>query len=376
MKLLFIADSTSIHTQRWVNYFIEKGHQVYLITIGLKREIIPGATHLANFDRFYYASPSFFPVLMKTRRILRAVRPDIVHGHFIHQYGWLAALSGFHPLVLTAWGTDILNLPEASRTGIGRWLTRYALKKADRMTATSEYLKTEMAKLGADPGRVRVFFWGVDPGKFRPDVDTAAICRRLNIKEDRPVILSNRNFLPLYNNDVVIDAMALVLRKHPGAILILQNAGGSLEEALKRRARDKGIVSSVIFLPQYPHEELPPLYALADVYVSVPSWDAGPVSLKEAMASHAAPVISAIPGPMEWVQDNINGRVVPVRDPERLAEAVCQLLADPGRRERFNRMNREMIETRADHRFIMDLVEKDIYQPLLKATDGAGKAER
>jgi len=361
MKILYIADSTSIHTKRWVDYFCGAGHDISIITLGKKRATLPNIRHLANFDGFYYSSVSFLPILIKTRRIIRALQPDIVHGHFIHQYGWLAALSGYHPLVLTAWGTDILKLPHASRTGIGRKLTGYALKKADLMTATSEYLKSGMVDLGADPDKIQVFFWGVDTAKFRPDVDTTNVRRELNIREEQPVILSNRNFLPLYNNDIVIDAMPLILRQFPEAVLILQNAGGYLEDDLKQRARDKGVASSVIFLPQYPHEDLPPLYALADVYVSVPSWDAGPVSLKEAMASHAAPVISAVPGPMEWVQDNINGRVVPVRNTGLLAEAVCDLLNDPGKQGVFNRLNRKKIETQAEHDQIMAGVERDVY---------------
>ncbi len=347
MKILYIADSTSIHTKRWVGYFRDAGHDLSIITLGRKREIIPGIRHLANFDQYYYGSPTFLPVLLRARRIVRREKPDILHGHFVHQYGWLAAMIGFHPLAITAWGTDILNLPDASRLKIGKYLTQYALRKADLLTGTSGHLTREMIRLGAREDRVHVIFWGVDIDRFRPDVDTTALRKKLGIDPDQIVILSNRNHSELYNNDIVVEAMARVLKTYPQAILILQNSGGNLEPQLRDLVHNLGIDSSVRFLQQFPHEDLPALYAMAHIYVSVPSWDAGPVSLKEAMACGAVPIISDLPGPREWVNDEVNGRVVPVRNIERLTIAIIDLIQDIDKRIRFASSNTHLIHQSA-----------------------------
>ena len=363
MKILFIADSTSIHTQRWLRYFLNAGNDIYIITLGKKRKRIEGAKHIANFDQFYYNSFSFISVLKETRKIVRSIKPEILHGHFVHQYGWLASLCNFHPLILTAWGTDILSLPHTSRSRIGKKLTQYALKKADLITGTSEYLKNEMRKLGADENKIHVVHWGVDLDKFRPDVDTRQIREQLEI-DNRPVVLSNRLHLELYNNDIIIEAMYLVVKRIPEALLVLQNAGGPPDEALIRLARDKGINDSIRFVAQFPHDELPALYAIADLYVSVPSWDGGPVSPIEAMACGAVPIISAVPGPMEWVQDGINGTVVPVRNADKLAGAICDLLLDVDRRKKFNRINRALIKERGDHKASMKQMEQ-LYKAII-----------
>ncbi len=369
MKILYIADSTSIHTKRWVGYFRDAGYNISIVTLGKKRETIPGIRHLANFDQFYYGSPTFLPVLIQTRRIIRRENPDIVHGHFLHQYGWLAALTGRHPLVMTAWGTDILNLPDASRLKIGKYLTQYALRKADLLTGTSGHLKQEMIRLGAREDRVHVIFWGVDIDRFRPDVDTTALRKKLGIAPDQIVILSNRNHNELYNNDIVIEAMARMLKTFPHTILVLQNSGGSLEPQLRSLVRKLGIDSSTRFLQQFPHEDLPALYAMAHIYVSVPSWDAGPVSLKEAMACGAVPVISDLPGPREWVNDEVNGRVVPVRNIERLTIAIIDLIQDIDKRVRFASLNTRLIHQRAAQadqmeemgKLYKNLVNRDIW---------------
>ena len=215
-----------------------------------------------------------------------------------------------------------------------------------------------MIKLGAYPEKVHVIFWGVNSQKFRPDVDTKQIREELKIGNNRQVILSNRNHIALYNNNIVIEAMCHVLKKFADTMLILQNAGGNLEKDLKRLVHKKGIAKSVIFLPQFKHDDLPPLYALSDIYVSVPSWDAGPVSLKEAMACNSTPIISAVPGPMEWIKNEDNGRVIPIRDIKGLAEAICDLLQNKGKREKFNRLNRRLIEEKADHVVLMKKAER------------------
>ncbi len=350
-RILYIADSTSIHTQRWVSHFQSRGYDVFIVTIGKKRKTLQGVRHVLNVERFYYDSPAFFATVRKVRRLIKDIRPGMVHAHNVHQYGWLGAFAGARPFVLTPWGTDILKLPYESRAKIGKWMTQYALRKADYINVISKYLRDECVRLGADPGKVRVFFLGVDTSKFRPDIDVEPLRAKLSVPSNAQVILSNRNFSALYNNDIVVQAMKKVLEVHPHAVLLLQNAGEEKreEQELKRLVERKGIAASVRFLPKYEHDALPRLYAMSDIYVSVPSWDAGPISLKEAMACHCAPVVSAIPAPMEWVKHRVNGRIVPVRNVDRLAEAICDLLDNPQERLSCNEINRRLIAEKAEH---------------------------
>jgi L-malate glycosyltransferase len=367
LKILYIADSTSVHTQRWVKYFADAGHDIFIITIGKKRQIVPYATHLNNFEQFYYNSPNFIWELLRARRIIRSVGPHVLHAHFVHQYGWMGALSGFHPFVLTPWGTDIYKLPSESRVRVGKILTQYTLKKADAITVISDHLKKSAIKFGADEEKINVLFLGVDTDQFRPDIDTMKLRQSLSISENAPVILSNRNFAPLYNNDIVLEAMVPVLKQFPKAVLILQNAGGRWEREaeLRKIAEKKRVTNSIRFLPQYQHDELAPLYALADIYVSVPSWDAGPVSLREAMASGCAPIISDLPAPREWIENEKNGVIVPVRDSEKLSSTICDLIRNDDKRARFNEINRTLIINRANTLEQMSKVE-GIYQAVVK----------
>ena len=317
MKILFIADSTSIHTQRWIKYFQEKGNEIFIITIGKVTHELPGVTHLANFESFSYSNLRCINILLQTKKIIKNLNPHILHSHFVHQCGWLGALTNFHPFVLTGWGTDIFKLPYSSKKPFGKLLTKYTLRKADAMTAISNHLKKEMVILGASNEKVQIVNWGVDLHRFKSDIDSSDLISELNLKS-KLVLFCNRLHLPLYNIDVIIKSMPLILKKFPNTVLILQNAGGEPDKGLIKLADEIGVADFIRFVPRYNYKKLPQLYALADIFISVPSWDAGPVSLLEAMACGAVPVVSAIPGPMEWVTDKINGRVVPIQDIEKI----------------------------------------------------------
>jgi len=57
------------------------------------------------------------------------MNPEILNPHYVNIAGYLGAVSNFHPLVITAWGSDILLVPKQNR--IYGALTRWALRRAD-----------------------------------------------------------------------------------------------------------------------------------------------------------------------------------------------------------------------------------------------------
>ena len=143
MRLCFVGNPGSIHTQRWVGHFAEAGHQVHLVNLGpqLGRKFDwPGPQHHNLPAQPGVPVPGLRGVLMLTARrralaaLLEQIQPDILHAHAIVDPAWFAALSGFHPLVLTAWGSDVL-LGLQQAPWLNRWLTRYALRHADLLTA-------------------------------------------------------------------------------------------------------------------------------------------------------------------------------------------------------------------------------------------------
>ena len=109
MRICYFANLSTVHTQRWVNYFAEHGWKVDVITwhphasdLKLHQNV---AVHRIFFPPHYFAR---WGALLEITLLLGKIKPDIIHAHFISHFGILAALysrlSGFRPIVLTAWG--------------------------------------------------------------------------------------------------------------------------------------------------------------------------------------------------------------------------------------------------------------------------------
>ena len=157
MKICFIAP-TSIHTNRWLRYFADNGHEVHLISSSKPSDDNINNIKLHFLKRFgphlrvvNYLINSL-PLVLQFNRMIRNINPDIIHAHCIMDTTLLGASCGFHPFVVTPWGSDILISSQKSR--ISRWIVKYVLKKADLITSNGEHISKALTKLGAEPGKI------------------------------------------------------------------------------------------------------------------------------------------------------------------------------------------------------------------------------
>jgi len=369
MKICYVADGISIHTQRWVNHFAKKGHEVHLISyrfptnydgFDTRAQIHPLVVLLPRAWKVSrYFSGSLWPFQVRT--MVNKIKPDILHSHYITTYGYLAAISGFHPFILSAWGSDILIDPKQSR--IYRFLTEYALRKADLVTCDGENTKEEMVKSGTNVEKIKLIYHGVDTQKFNPKKREQKLRDDLGLSNS-PTIISVRMLEPLYDVESLVKAMPSIIKQIPETKLIIA-AEGEQRDYLENLAGALGISSVVRFVGQIVHDELPKYLASADVYVSTSLSDGGiAVSTLEAMAS-GLPVVATNCGDIKkWITDGENGFIVPVKAPETIAAKIIYLLETEDTRVKFGRLAREIVENRADYEKEMLKAEK-LYQQLI-----------
>lgn len=356
MRICYIADAPSIHTQRWVRYFADKGHEIHLISVKpfegdfrggeagnvalylLKR--VPPRIRIISF-----LINTLF-LIVQIRKIVRKIKPDILHAHYISDNGLLAAMSGFHPLVLSAWGSDIL--VDVHRSRILRYFAEFALKRADLITSSGENVMEEMIRLGADPNKINYILHGVDTGSFNPAERSEALRRSLGIF-DSPAVISVRHLTPLYDVESLIKAIPLVLRQVPEVKFIIAGDGdqrGYLEEL----ADLLGVADGVRFVGWIPHDELPNHLASADIYVSTSLSEGGvSVSLIEALACGLPSVVTNVGDFRKWIESGENGFVVPIKRADLLAEKIIYLLENRELRDQMGKANRQLIEERANY---------------------------
>lgn len=352
MRIATLADAAAEHTGRWVEWFRGRGHEVRVWSLetprpGLAVERLPRAP-LPGFLRYPLALPAL-------RAALGRYRPDLVDAHFVPNYGLLGVLAGRHPLCVTAWGSDLLVTggPDPLR----RARARFVLRRADLVLADAENLAEAARALGASPAGVRMVPWGADLERFAPAVE-----------REPGLLVSARMHEPVYDIATILRGVKPVLERHPRARLVVVGDGG-LRPALEREAAALLPAGRWRFTGRLALDELAALIARADVYLSASLSDSTSVSLLEAMAAGALPVVSDIAGNREWVTEGEGARLFPCGDAAALSRALEAALGDPAWAAAARARNRRVVEERADRRRNLARIEA-LFEALVAARRG------
>ncbi len=146
---------------------------------------------------------------------------------------------------------------------------------------------------------------------------------------DAPHLIVTRNLEPIYDIPTAIRVLAEVRRRYPRARLTVAGSGPELER-LRQFACDQGLEEVVSFSGRIDNAAIPALYARADCVVNPSTVDNMPNSILESFAS-GVPVVSTDAGGIpDVVAHGVSGLLVPVGDAPAMANAVLQVLGDPG----------------------------------------------
>jgi glycosyltransferase involved in cell wall biosynthesis len=364
LRICYLAQPHSIHTQKWITWFAKKGHEVHLISEYPWGNDKPDEIHLHNLK----VITEFRPVrliydMIQVNRLLKSIKPDIVHGHYIFIDGILAAFSGFHPFVMTVWGSDILVTPGLSK--IYKYLASFTLQKADLITCDAQHLLEATAQLAPVCEKMKLIYFGIDTKRFHPQQKDLSLKQELGFAGDSSIILSTRSFDPIYDVETLIKAIPLISNGFPQARFVFVG-DGEQKEYLKNLAEELKVSKLIKFTGRIPNNDIPRYVASADIYVSTSLSDGGiAASTAEAMACELPAVITDFGNNGQWVKDGEGGYLFPRKDPVALAEKVKILLANPDRRQRFGKVNRRVIEQRNSYHCEMQKMES-IYKNLME----------
>jgi glycosyltransferase involved in cell wall biosynthesis len=348
LRILGVGDGRSLIFLRWAWRVAERGHEVHIVSNRLSTRpgeldgLVPHnigelglGTRVPGFRRLRFGSA--------IATLAHRLETDVVHAHYLLPYGYWAAQSGVHPLVLSPWGTDILVHARDRRRG-RRW-ARAALRGGDAFVLSSRGNSEAAVREGADPAKVHRIIWYADLAPFGPDKRVPRFAERFGWPGDSLLVLSLRNYRPDTNLDVLVHAFARVSREEPRARLILAARGGPLRDQTAALIEDLGLANRVA-MHYAAADELPQLCASADLAVSLASSDATPASMLECMASRLPLVMGDAATIDEWISSGEGGEIVPPRDEDALTEALLKLLRDPELRRRYGERNESVVRER------------------------------
>ena len=333
-RICYLGDARSIHVKRWIDWF-SKRHETYLITYH-EPEILRG------YENLYYMPIGkgalrylrFLNFVRWSKSVISKIKPDIIHAHYVVNYGLCGAYSGFHPFVLFPWGDDISVFPEVSP--LHRFYVVEIMKRADAIIGYEDEVERINALLGEEKGRV--VRDGIDVDLFKP-----ADAKR---KGGKIRILNLRKSEGDYHTEVLVKAIPLVTKVYDDVEFVMLRAGKEFSK-LYELAKELGVLKYIKFVEPMPNERVPELMRSCDIYVDtffrrVPGSGLGKTGL-EAMSCGMAVVVSNTSGIGTYVKDGENGLIYRGLDPSSLAEALIRLIEDEKLREALGRRARKHV---------------------------------
>jgi glycosyltransferase involved in cell wall biosynthesis len=328
------------------------GHEVAVVIPSLDGNIAPELgranipTYAAPVDGVLYASSHLARVrsLIRIVRLLRRLRPDVVHSHIFASViasriaSWIADVpihlgGNVHPISLES--------PVMRAFEVG---TAFCDTKT---IASSTYTRRLYIEHGVPAEKVELIFYAVDQSGHDPAlVDGTAARGSLGIAAGTPVIGKIAYFYPpskkngtlpavfrgrgVKGHDVFLRAIPQVLESIPDAKFVLVGRGWgadgpAYEQTLRDLANTLGVDHAVLFAGET--NDVPAMLAAFDVSVHCSLSDnlAGTV---ESLLMERPMVVSDIPGFADTIIHEETGLLVPMDNPPALAAAIVRLLHD------------------------------------------------
>lgn len=348
MKLLLLSDPNSSHTIKWAKSLAENDINILIFGLGnLTVNDYNGFENIrvqtldmtiSQFDNVWFSKLKYLKTLPTLKKIIFDFKPDIIHAHYATSYGLLGALSGFHPFILSVWGSDVFTFPHNSH--LHKAILKYNFKNADKILSTSHVMAKETYLYTTKEIEVTPF--GIDLKKFKP----------MNVEsifyKDDIVIGTIKTLEEKYGIKYLLRAFEIVSSKYPNLPLKLLVVGnGSLDIELKKLALELCIDDKTIFAGKVPFETVPKYHNMlsVSVSVSVSNSESFGVAIIEASACEKPVVVSNVGGLPEVVEDGVTGIIVPPRDIAATANAIERLVLNKELRLQMGKMGRERVQS-------------------------------
>lgn len=298
LRVVQLAEQETVHHRRFAAALRDRGHDV---------RTAPPGTDLSGADV-----------------VLAGPLPDVAEVT-------LSATGA--ALVAVSWGSDLLRDVPADPVLAER--TRSVLARAVSVIVDSRAGEAAAVALGAVPGRVFRFPWGIDLATH-PLLPLPGLPLR---------VVSLRSLVPEYRVDTLLRALALT-----PAIAADVAGGGPEEERLRALTVELGLADRVHFHGRISEDDIPGLLGGSHLHVSTTPTDGSSISLLQALACGRPSIVADNLANREWVEESRTGWLVPPGDHEALAVRLREVAEDPSILTPVAEAGRAVAVARADWR--------------------------
>ena len=337
-KILFVADASSVHIAKWVNYFVDRRYDVHLATFSSVNRTKCKNIYFLSKKKVKVTGGNYHYLLgiVKLAKIMQKLKPDIVNAHYSYSMGLISFLAIKKSNITTNFsivchGSDLLAPPKPI---VFNTINKYLLKRCDKIFAVSDQIKDKISSFSIDLDRVFVGQYGVDINnqESKKDID----------------ILSNRSYMPNSRIEFLLDSLKDFEHDGLNIVFILPHVSKKIFEKLKTK------YSFITFYEYMSYESMIKMVARSKIYISATKSDGTSLSLLEAMHLGAIPVVSNIVSNRSWVLDSVNGYLFDTK--EQFVESIRKSLKVNS--NKAVNINRALIKDKCNYKNQMQKIEK------------------
>jgi glycosyltransferase involved in cell wall biosynthesis len=345
LKIFYFSRTYTPHDYRFLSSLSKTEHEIYYLRLEASKRQTEGRSIPENIQQILWAGGQGefrwrdLPRLtLDLQRLTKHIKPDLIHAGPVQTCAFIAALSGFRPVLTMSWGYDLVM--DADKSAWMKWVTRYTLKRSAFFISDANISRAKAVHFGMDPEKTVIFAWGTDIEHFTPKILKPSNSTSFTL-------FCNRTWEAIYGVDVLAKAFVRVAVENPDIHLILLG-GGSQGAKIRQILMNGGVLDRIHFGGHVSQAELPRWYHMADLYISPSHVDGSSVSLMEALASGLPCLVSDIPGNREWIEDGVNGWLFRDGDVDDLAQKISYAFTNRQQFERIGKSARQTAEQKAD----------------------------
>lgn len=262
---------------------------------------------------------------------------------------------------------------------------KMAIEQASCIMTVSNYIKeTIIKRFPQAEEKTKVVYSGVNLESYPPvwSVEGMAIRHRYRahyrIRPRQKVILFAGRLSKTKGPHVLIQAMKLILKQHPEAVLVIAGGKWFSDDGVNSYVKflydlAKPLGNKVIFTKFIPAEEIPNIFLMADVFVCSSQWNEPLARVNyEAMAAGIPLITTNRGGNPEVVLDGFNGLLVEdYTNPAAFANCIHYLFTEPEISEWMAEKGRTFIELNFTYKHVADRL-MSLYEAASKSEDHAG----
>lgn len=335
MKIVILANGSSIHTEKWIQGLVINGEdEIFLISMsdnstrsGIEKYINKHNVYHFKLKQVKENGNNFGYIknIYQISKLIKKIKPDHINTIYLSSYGFIGALiKGQTSLSHFLIGSDIMVTPQKSF--LHKWLAKFALNRADLLVCVSKIMEEKVIAL-------------------RDNVDIKILTQQYGVddfvinyhnQEKIYDFVSNRAWV---NNSNIIYILEIFKQIKSKTSIILIGSGGEQEDEILKKIKSLKHAENPGVLP---YEKNIGMVSKSRFFLSLTTSDGASLSLLEAMAVGAIPIVSNIEPNKEWVTDGYNGFIIELNDLNSAVKKTKEILDVP--EEQLNVMMQRNIQ--------------------------------